>query len=138
MSEQDPGFSLREAREAAGLSQQDVADSLNLLVRNIDAIESNNFRQLNADIFVRGYIRSYARFLHLEPHPLLEAAERQLKDSKPSAHSEAQPEVASPIKPQHKILAALVIAGVLWAAAVMVMAPDAEANESAVTEAQEA
>ena len=140
MSEQDPGLSLREAREAAGLSQKDVADSLNLLVSNVEAIEANNFRHMNADIFVRGYIRSYARFLNLEPQPLLDAAERQLRDKSPSADNEIQPKAMSPIKPQHKILAALVIAGVLWAIAVVVMAPDAEADagQAAITEAPEA
>ncbi len=140
MSEQDPGLRLREAREAAGLTEKDVADSLNLLVSNVEAIEANDFRHLNADIFVRGYIRSYARFLNLEPQPLLDAAERQLRDKSPSAGSEIQPKAMSPIKLQHKILAALVAAGLLWAIAVIVMAPDAEADreQAAITEAQEA
>ncbi|MBB3045954.1 cytoskeletal protein RodZ [Litorivivens lipolytica] len=137
MSEQEPGCSLREAREAAGLSQQDVADSLNLLVSNVQAIESNTFKQLNADIFVRGYIRSYARFLNLDAEPLLEAAERVLRAESRSAEAVCV-SAASPIKPMHKVIAALVLAGLVWAGSVVWMSSEVEAAQVAHSEAQEA
>lgn len=113
-SQQDPGLSLREAREAAGLSAKEVAESLNLLVSNVEAIEANNFRAMNADIFVRGYVTSYARFLNLDVDPLLEATDALLNAQKRTA-AKKEVVVASPVKPVHRVVAALVMAVVIWA-----------------------
>lgn len=111
-----PGSVLREAREAAGLSEQDVADSLNLLVSHVEAIEANQFRQMNADIFVRGYVRSYARFLNLDVEPLLEATESILKPAA-QQREEARQAQTSGLSPLQKLLSALAIAVVVWAGA---------------------
>lgn len=113
MSDLEPGSSLREAREAAGLTAQDVADSLNLLVSHVEAIEANEFQRMNADIFVRGYVRSYARFLNLSPEPLLRATEPYLK---PATARKVTRDITvqSPIKPMHKVIASLVVAALLW------------------------
>ncbi len=116
MSNQQPGSVLREAREAAGLSEQDVADSLNLLVSHVEAIEANQFRQMNADIFVRGYVRSYARFLNLDAEPLLEATEAFLK---PAAEQRAEQQLArgAGLSPAQKLGGALLVATLVWAGA---------------------
>lgn len=116
MSNQQPGAVLREAREAAGLSVQDVADSLNLLVSHVEAIEANRFQQMNADIFVRGYVRSYARFLNLDVEPLLEATEAFLK---PAAQQRVEQQLAQKagLSPAQKLAGALVIAALVWAGA---------------------
>lgn len=116
MSNQEPGSVLREAREAAGLSEQDVADSLNLLVSHVEAMEANQFQQMNADIFVRGYVRSYARFLNLDAESLLEATEAFLK---PAAEQRADQQFARGVglSPAQKLSGALVVATLVWAGA---------------------
>jgi cytoskeleton protein RodZ len=68
-----PGRALAQAREAAGITQREVSDALNLPITTIDAIECDDREHLPADVFSRGYIRAYARLLELDPGPLVAA-----------------------------------------------------------------
>jgi len=69
------GALLREAREARGLSTLQVAGKLRLDVRYIEAMERDEYTQLVAPVFVRGYLRSYARFLNLSPDTIVTSYE---------------------------------------------------------------
>jgi len=66
-----PGTQLRQAREARGLSIADVAASLKMSPRQIEAVEGEDFSRLAGATFVRGFIRNYARVLKTDPAPLL-------------------------------------------------------------------
>ena len=66
-----PGARLREAREAAGLSLDQVAQQLKLAQRQVKALEDENFGELPGRTFSRGFVRNYARLLNLDPHDLL-------------------------------------------------------------------
>ncbi|MDR0250177.1 MAG: helix-turn-helix domain-containing protein, partial [Burkholderiales bacterium] len=57
------GFLLKEAREAAGFSIDEVSRLLKLAPRQIQALEQQNFTDLPPRAFVRGFIRNYARLL---------------------------------------------------------------------------
>ncbi|AKC60680.1 helix-turn-helix domain-containing protein [Blochmannia endosymbiont of Camponotus (Colobopsis) obliquus] len=59
------GERLRNAREVMGLSQQAVADRLYLKISTIRDIEENDIHPNISSIFFRGYIRSYARLVHI-------------------------------------------------------------------------
>ena len=68
----EPGFAaLTQAREAAGLSLEDVARQLKFAPRQLQALEAGELQRLPGGTFVRGMARSYARLLHLDPEPLL-------------------------------------------------------------------
>jgi cytoskeleton protein RodZ len=69
------GAELRAAREAAGLGLSEVADRLKLSLRQLEAIERDDFDSLPGATFVRGFVRNYARFLELDPAPLMSALE---------------------------------------------------------------
>lgn len=60
------GVRLKQAREKAGLSQEDVAVSLKIPVRVIRQLETEDPSQLGAPVFVRGQMRSYARLLGVD------------------------------------------------------------------------
>ena len=75
------GAVLKAARQRAGLSLGEVADRLKLSVRQLEAIEQDDFQQLPGSTFVRGFVRNYARFLHVDPAPLM----LQLEQHFPSA-----------------------------------------------------
>ncbi|HEY6868910.1 MAG TPA: helix-turn-helix domain-containing protein, partial [Novosphingobium sp.] len=66
-----PGRRLREAREALGLTCHDVAQALKFSARQVEALERDDYSSLQGATFVRGFIRSYCRFLKLDPEPLL-------------------------------------------------------------------
>ena len=59
------GARLRLAREKLGLTTKDVAAQIHLGTRHIEAIEREDFNYIAAPVFVRGYLRNYARLLGL-------------------------------------------------------------------------
>lgn len=61
-----PGVQLRAAREAAGLSLDQVAQQLKLAPRQVKALEDENFGELPGRTFTRGFLRNYARLLNLD------------------------------------------------------------------------
>ncbi|MCE4361117.1 RodZ domain-containing protein [Xanthomonas hortorum] len=65
------GQHLREAREAAGLSVEDVAGKLRMPAHVVRSLEQEEWQRLGAPVFVRGQLRSYARLLHVDLEPLL-------------------------------------------------------------------
>jgi len=71
------GLHLSQARQARGLTVADVAQAIKFSPRQIAAIESDDFDQLAGATFVRGFIRSYAKFLHIDPQPLLMMLEQR-------------------------------------------------------------
>ncbi|AAW75786.1 RodZ domain-containing protein [Xanthomonas oryzae pv. oryzae] len=68
------GQHLREAREAAGLSVDEVAGKLRMPVHVVRSLEQEDWQCLGAPVFVRGQLRSYARFLQVDLEPLLQQA----------------------------------------------------------------
>ena len=81
---QTTGERLRLAREQLGLSQQTVAERLCLKVSTVRNIEENNTPEDLASTFLRGYIRSYARLVHIPEEELLPMMAKQtpIRDSK--------------------------------------------------------
>ncbi|BBF84229.1 putative membrane protein [Aquitalea magnusonii] len=71
------GAALKAARERAGMSLGEVADRLKLSIRQLEAIEHDDFQQLPGATFVRGFVRNYARFLRVDPEPLMARLEQQ-------------------------------------------------------------
>ncbi|MGE5027488.1 MAG: RodZ domain-containing protein [Betaproteobacteria bacterium] len=65
------GQTLAEARERLGLSIPDVARQLRLSARQVEALEADDYSNLPAQTFLRGFIRNYAKLLQLDPEPLL-------------------------------------------------------------------
>lgn len=61
------GMRLREARERQKVSLHAIAERTNISVRFLDAIEKNQFEKLPGGIFTRGFIRSYAAQVGLDP-----------------------------------------------------------------------
>jgi len=66
------GEILAQAREALGLTLDDLANQLKFSPRQIEALESGRYEQLPGGPFVRGMVRSYARLVDVDPDVLLE------------------------------------------------------------------
>ncbi|UBB27061.1 helix-turn-helix domain-containing protein [Pseudoxanthomonas beigongshangi] len=69
------GAFLRDAREKAGLSLQDVGNRLKMPLKVLQALEGEQWSQLGAPVFVRGQLRSYARLLKVDIDPFLAQAD---------------------------------------------------------------
>ncbi len=68
------GMRLRRAREAAGLTQSDVASRLKMPASVVHSLEIEDWSRLGAPVFVRGQLRSYSRLLGLTTAPMVAAA----------------------------------------------------------------
>jgi len=66
-----PGERLQAARIQQGLSLDDVADRMHLSLSILKAIEDNNFEEITAPIFVKGYLRAYARIVSLNEDEMI-------------------------------------------------------------------
>jgi len=117
------GRMLREARERLGLSVADVAGQIKFAPRQIEALEADDFRRLPEMAFVRGFVRSYAKILHLDAQALLAALPQMEKVSTrfEPASVEAPFPVAYSAQKQNLILlgaalllAVLVVAFAVW------------------------
>ena len=65
------GHILREARENKGLSLEEAQSKTRINVRYLTALENGQYTALPTPVHVRGFLRNYARFLGLDPQPLL-------------------------------------------------------------------
>ncbi len=94
------GAQLRAAREAAGWSQEAVAQQLKLAPRQVRAIEEDDYARLPGRTFVRGFVRNYARLLRLDPGAVIAALPRGEGTSpldRPSLTAVSRPMVELPV-----------------------------------------
>ncbi len=72
------GAALLAERRRQNLSLGDVSRQLKLSVRQVEALERDDFSGYQGPVFVHGFIRNYAKLLALDPVPLIRAADRLL------------------------------------------------------------
>lgn len=75
------------ARNAKKLALKDVSNNLRLSVKQIEALENNDFSSLPPAMITRGFIRNYARLLELDAEPLLASYRIRIPDSTPNTLS---------------------------------------------------
>ena len=61
------GDRLREARQQRQVSLQTIAKETNISVRFLEALEKGQIEKLPGGIFIRGFVRSYAAHVGLDP-----------------------------------------------------------------------
>ncbi len=66
------GHILREARETKGLTLEEAQEVTRINATYLEAMETGEYSVLPTPVHARGFLRNYARFLDLDPQPLLE------------------------------------------------------------------
>jgi len=74
------GDTLREAREAQGRSIEDAARAVRARTGQLQALENDDFDDFGGDVYAKGFLKSYALELGLDPAPLVEEFKRQAGD----------------------------------------------------------
>ncbi len=69
-----PGARLRTAREARGLSIEDIAERLRLNAALVLALEEDRLALLGAPVFARGHLRNYAVLVGVPEAEILAAS----------------------------------------------------------------
>lgn len=73
------GKQLRRAREKLGLSIKDIAEAQHLRVSIIQAIEDGDYQQIDTDLFLKGYVRGYARQVGEDANALIHCLDVELE-----------------------------------------------------------
>jgi cytoskeletal protein RodZ len=66
------GETIRKAREAKGLTTSQIAEKTHILVQIINAMEHEDFSQIKAAIYGRGFVKLYCEAVGLDPKPLVD------------------------------------------------------------------
>ena len=73
------GKRLRQAREVAGLSVAEVAAKQHLRPAVISAIESGDYRSIDSELFLKGYVRAYATHVGIDPDSVIRQLDQELE-----------------------------------------------------------
>lgn len=85
-----PGTLLREAREDRGLTLDDVAAMTRVPRGMLEHLEEDRFEEYEAEVFVRGHLRNYAREMRLDVDEVVQAYERETGRRKTDPLQEAR------------------------------------------------
>jgi cytoskeleton protein RodZ len=122
------GEQLRKARERAGLTVSDIAHSQHLRPAIIQAIENGDYRQIDSELFLKGYIRAYASQVSLVADPLITQLNKELE---PLRREREQAQATNPLqdierkkarkKRTARIVLILILVGILGYGAVRIL-----------------
>jgi cytoskeleton protein RodZ len=99
-----PGEILRRAREAKGLDVPAVAVMLHLAEKKLKALEADDFDLLPESVYVRGYLKNYARFLGEPIAPILDAYARLNPATRSDEQRLLDSHVAEDISSSHDVV----------------------------------
>jgi len=91
------GTYLRTERERKNISLEAIARATKITLKNLEALERDEFHLLPPPVFVRGFLRAYAQHVGLDGQKILEMYERQTKGgdlSLPIKRTEGEKKIA--------------------------------------------
>jgi len=91
----DAGRRLKEARLRKGIRIQDAAEKVKVAGRFLEALEEGDLSTIPGVVYVKGFLRSYARFLGVDEVPLLAAVD---KAGLREASSQQPPQIIKPVR----------------------------------------
>jgi cytoskeleton protein RodZ len=107
---------LRQARQAAGMTQAEVAEQLFLTETYIRDMDSGDFHRLPKKVFVRGYLRSYARVVGLDGGQLVQLYDEAFWETLPDTPED----VAVSVK-ENRFSGRIVLAGLTGSGIVLIL-----------------
>src|SRR5262245_30639211 len=112
-SAMDLGSDLRQARERAGLSLSELAARTRIPLRHLLSIEDNDFDKVPPGIFLRSFIRTYAREVRVDPGAAI-AEYRSMTDPIDEFPSESKIPAVEPEAPSELVLHEINVARPKW------------------------
>ncbi|GJL78768.1 MAG: helix-turn-helix domain-containing protein [Nitrospinaceae bacterium] len=67
------GLYLKHERELRGVSLEEIAEATKIHIRFLEALENNEFDLLPGEVFIKGYIRAYAKVLGFDSEEMVNA-----------------------------------------------------------------
>jgi cytoskeleton protein RodZ len=110
------GAVLAAAREEMNLSIGEVARHLKLSPAQVEALEEGAYDRLPGRVFVRGFLRNYAKLLGVDPQPLLSRIDNEMPQPAVVEEPPLPPEEVMPTGERSRWTVYVGIAGVIVAA----------------------
>src|ERR1019366_1184368 len=88
------GEQLKAAREAQRLTVTQVADMTKIRSDHIRAIDQGNYDVFSAPVYIRGFVRTYATALKLDPKEIMAQLNHELAESGGATLPPFQPHAA--------------------------------------------
>jgi cytoskeleton protein RodZ len=120
------GDVLRAARHEQGRTLADAAAETRVRETYLAALEEEDFAAMGGDVYVKGFLRSYARYLGVDPDPLLERFRSE--HERPEDHTPIAQQPLPPVGPvgpmgpmgsQHGLPQAVIIGGIVISILIM-------------------
>ena len=108
------GAALLNERRRQGLSLGDISRQLKLSVRQVEALERDDYSAYKGPVFIHGFIRNYAKLLGLDPEPLIRATDSMLKPPSHPAAAEREPARARAVPVKQNKYGIWPVAGALF------------------------
>jgi len=140
------GQQLKKAREKQGLSVSQIAEAQHLRNGVIQAIESGDYKQIDSELFLKGYIRTYAKQVGLNADSIIADLNIELEPARlqKARDLEANPLVNIERRRRRKrriakLLLLILVAAIIAAVVVRVVLPklnseDVAEEQSAITD----
>lgn len=97
------GQQLRQAREAQNISLEQAAQATRMRLRYLQALEAGDFGSLPSGAQARGFLRSYADYLHLDVAPLLAVLSGET-DALMASFAESQSSRSKPLEQEKRAI----------------------------------
>jgi cytoskeleton protein RodZ len=134
------GAMLLRERRRQGLSLGDISRQLKLSVRQVEALERDDYSGYKGAVFIHGFIRNYAKLLGLDPEPLVRATDSMLNPPEVPAVAPLEQERPRPVRMKQRklrhwpaVVAVLVVGIAMSAYLGSRRAPDAVRSDPTVT-----
>ena len=96
------GAALLKERRRQGLSLGDISRQLKLSVRQVEALERDDYSGYKGPVFIHGFIRNYAKLLGLDPEPLIRATDEMLNPPQSPAVVAREAERPRPVRAKRR------------------------------------
>ena len=92
-SQETAGKILHEERKKIGLSIDEVATKLNLEPKLIESLEKDEYKKFKFTTYLKGYLRSYARFLNIDGDKVVNLYKEKNPEKKPKIIPDVKPKI---------------------------------------------
>ncbi len=102
------GTFLRQLRESKSLSVEEVSRATRVPAQSVERIEADRFDELPGEVFVRGFLKSYARCLGVPPEEVMARYNREppcCLGHSPASLERSQARAHAPLRGRHRLRA---------------------------------
>ena len=113
------GSYLKHERELRGFSLDEIATKTKIPIHFLQALENNQFDDLPEKVFIKGYVRSFARIIGSDEHEMLNAFDDTIDPPSSTETSGSLTKTKKIFQGEKKLLwlglAVISLAGAVWA-----------------------